>query len=263
MEKPSRLLMFFVIGFFLFLYAPIVVLILFSFNASPMPYTFNGFTTEWYVQLYHSQEAWIALKNSLIVAISTVVLSCVMAWSLVYYGNVHIHRSYPLFYGPLCIPEVVVAVGLLGFFAACSIPLSLLTLIAGHTLLGLGYAVPIIAARYDELDKHLTEASLDLGATRTQTMRRIIFPLLFPAFVSAALLIFVVSLDDFVIAFFCAGPQTQTLPLYIYSVVRTGGSPIVNALSSLLIIGGGMLILIFACRQERHWITTSVTRNQP
>ena len=251
----SSILPLFVASFFLFLYIPILVLVVFSFNASSMPYEWTGFTTEWYRQLFASKEAWQALNNSLIVALTSVFLSVAMSVMLVYYGSEKYSRYFPLFYGTLVVPEIVLAVGILGFFSLFSVALGFSTLIAGHTLLGLGYAVPIIQARYAELEKHLTEASLDLGATRAQTFFRVILPLLAPSLFAASLLIFVLSLDDFLIAFFCAGAETQTLPLYIFSVVRSGGSPIVNALSTIMILSGSLLILVMAILQARKVIS--------
>ena len=245
----------FVACFFLFLYIPIIVLVLFSFNASTMPYEWSGFTIEWYRQLFACKEAWHALSNSLMVAMTSVVLSVTMSVLLVYYGSDKFSRFFPLFYGTLVVPEIVVAVGILGFFSLFSVTLGLVTLVAGHTLLGLGYAVPIIHARFCELEKHLTEASSDLGATRTQTFFLVILPLLAPSLFAAALLIFVISLDDFLIAFFCSGAETQTLPLYIFSVVRSGGSPMVNALSTIMLLVGSLLILLMAMLQARKVIS--------
>ncbi len=220
-----------------------------------MPYEWSGFTTDWYKQLFVCKQAWYALTNSLIVAISSVTLSIVMALMLVYYGSGTFSRLFVAFYGSLVVPEIVLAVGLLGFFSLFCVSLGFITLIVGHTLLGLGYAVPIIHARFLELEKHLTEASLDLGATRTQTFFLVILPLLIPSLLAASLLIFVLSLDDFLIAFFCAGAETQTLPLYIFSVVRSGGSPMVNALSTIMLLVGSLLILLMAILQARKVIS--------
>lgn len=222
-----------------------------------MPYEWTGWTTAWYGQLLASWQTWHALLNSLIVAAISVMLSLTMAVMLVYYGSAFLSHLFVIFYGNLIVPEIVLAVGLLGFVSLFSIPLGYITLIAGHTLLGLGYAVPVIYARYQELERQLTEASLDLGATQAQTFFRIILPLLSPALVAAGLLIFVISLDDFLIAFFCASAQTQTLPLYIFSVVRSGGSPMINALSTLLLCFGSVIILLMAFLQTRKGISFS------
>ncbi len=241
----------FVALFFIFLYVPIAVLVVFSLSSSSVAYEWGGFSLRWYVQLFASRQAWLALRDSLIVALSSVFLSITMAAFLVCYSPDRFRRFFALFYGALLVPEVIVAVGLLGFFSLLHVPLGYTTLIAGHTLLGLGYAVPTINARYAELEKHLSEASLDLGATHLQTFGKIILPLLTPSLVASSLLIFVVSLDDFLIAFFCAGAQVQTLPLYIFSAVRAGGSPMVNALSVVLLGFGSFIIVLMAFMQTR------------
>lgn len=246
----------FMVCLFLFLYIPIIVLVIFSFNKTGSSYRWEGFSTTWYVQLFQSIEVWQALKNSLIIAISAVILSLTMAVALTYFGR-RVNSINFWFYGTLAIPEVVMAVGLIGFFSLLFLSFGYLTLIVGHTLLGLGYAVPMVQARFNELDKFLEEASLDLGATRLQTFFRITLPLLSPALVAAALLIFVISFDDFIIAFFCAGASTQTLPLYIFSVVRIGGSPMINALSTLLLCFSSLLILIIALLRVRKNISFS------
>ena len=160
----------------LFLYLPILVLILFSFNDSNFPYEWKGFTLRWYAELFSSVEVWDALKNSLIVALSSVVLSLVMGVSAVLYARKRLARRFVLFYGTLAIPEIVVAVGLLSFFSFFAMPFGLVTLIVSHALMGLGYVIPLVYTRFSELDYALTEASMDLGATRTQTYWRVIIP---------------------------------------------------------------------------------------
>ncbi|HZW61978.1 MAG TPA: ABC transporter permease [Candidatus Babeliales bacterium] len=238
---------FFIALMYLFLYVPIIVLVLFSFNDSTFPYIWKGFTLRWYSELWHSHEVWNAISNSLIVAFSSVVLSITMGILAVLYGSRNrLAQLLVLFYGTLAIPEIVVAVGLLSFFSFFSIPFGLTTLIAAHTLLGLGYVVPLIYGRYRELDYALTEASMDLGATRAQTFYRIIIPLLAPALLASALLVFVISLDDFIISFFCSGASTQTLPMYIFSMIRSGTTPVVNALSTGLLVVSSFLVLLFS-----------------
>jgi len=140
----------------------------------------------------------------------------------------------------------VLAVGLLSFFSLLWVPLGLTTLIAAHTLIGLGYVVPMIYTRFSELNYALTEVSMDLGATRTQTFMRIILPLLSPTLFASALLVFIISLDDFVISFFCSGATTQTLPMYIFSVIRSGATPTVNALSTVLLGVSSLFVILFS-----------------
>ena len=146
-------------------------------------------------------------------------------------------------------PEIVLAVGLLSLFSFFAIPLGSITLIIGHTLLGLGYVIPILHGRFVELDRSLIEASYDLGATQRQTFFAIVLPLLMPALLSSGLLVFIISLDDFIVSFFCAGASVQTLPLYIFAVIRSGSSPMINALSTIMLIFTSFFVLIFSFLQ--------------
>lgn len=242
-----------VVGLYLFLYLPIIVLVLFSFNSNEFTYEWQGFTTRWYHELFASVEIWDALRNSLIVAGSSVFLSVTLGVLLVFYSAHTVFRkAFLLFYGNLAVPEIVLAVGMLSLFSFVSIPLGLTSLIAGHTLLGLGYVVPMVYSRFVELNERFTEASLDLGATQGQTLTKIILPLLSPALLAAGLLVFIISFDDFVISFFCSGSATQTLPMYIFSMIRAGSSPVVSALSTMLLLVSGILVLIFSSLQVRR-----------
>jgi len=242
----------FVAGLYFLLYIPIFVLIVFSFNDNAITYNWLGFTTEWYTDLFSSVEVWDALGNSLFVAFSSVFLSLTIGSLLIFFGNKeYIQRLLLLFYGSLAMPEIVLAVGLLSLFSFFAVPLGATTLIAGHTLLGLGYVVPILYARFSELDVSLMEASYDLGATQRQTFFSIVLPLLSPAMIAAGLLVFIISLDDFLISFFCAGASMQTLPLYIFAVIRTGASPMLNALSTILLLSSSFLVLLFSFLQMK------------
>lgn len=237
---------------FLFIYIPIAILIFFSFNEVAFPYRWVGFSLKWYSELFQSEEIWHVVKNSCIVAGSSVVLSLSMGILLVFYtAGSRLQHLLSFFYANLLFPEIMLAVGLLLLFTFCSIPAGLTSLIAGHTVLGLGYVVPILSARFSEIDPALIEASLDLGASINQTFIRIIVPLLIPALVAAGLLVFVISFDDFLIAFFCAGAEAQTLPLYIFATIRTGISPLLNALSTLLLVMSSLLVLIFCWLQSK------------
>ena len=236
-----------IISIFLFLYIPMAILVIFSFNDGLFPSPWQGFTLKWYGELFHSPPVWDAFYNSLIVALFATVLSLCFSLGLVYYESHErtIGSWVYLFYGTICMPEVVLAIGLLSFLSFCSVPLGLTTLIAGHTLLGLGYAVPIIYGSYHSLDATLREASRDLGATNSQTFFKITVPLLRIPLLVSALLVFIISFDDFIVSYFCAGSEAQTLSLYIYSMIRTGISPVINALSSLLLALSGLLVFMF------------------
>ena len=235
---------------YLFLYLPILVLILFSFNNNAFTYQWMGFTTKWYYELMQSSEVWHALYNSLLVASVSVVLSISMGTFLVFYGK-NVQRLLLLFYGSLAIPEIVLAVSMLSFFSFTQVPLGITALIAGHTLLGLGYVLPIVYVRFSELNVELLEASLDLGATRTQTFFKVVLPWLAPALFAASLLVFIISLDDFVISFFCTSASSQTLPIYIFSMIRAGETPIVSALSTVLLTISSLFVLLFSLLQAK------------
>lgn len=248
----SYFLLFFTILIYLFLYIPIAILIIYSFNNSSVPYIWEGFSLRWYRELFSSFEILQALKNSLIVAFSAMSLSLIMGVLFVFYSTKNnLSKLLVLFYGNLAAPEIILAVSLLSFFSLFSIPLGLTTLIVGHTLIGLGYVIPVVQSRFSELDKRFTEASLDLGATQNQTFVRIILPLLSPALLAAGLLVFIISLDDFIVSFFTSGGSTQTLPIYIFSMVRSGATPVVNALSTLLLVISSIAVVLFSLVQVK------------
>ena len=241
----------FVAAMYSFLYLPIFILIIFSFNDSPTIFRWQGFSLHWYYEVFQDSLMWDALYNSIIVALSSVIVTLALSLTVVYFGARMLKKSIGLFYGALIVPEIVIAVGLLSMFSFYYIPRGYTTLIAGHTVLGLGYAVPILYSRFKELNVQLTEASLDLGATITQTFFKVILPMLSPALLAAALLVFIVSLDDFIIAFFCSSSTTQTLPLYIFSVIRAGASQLVSALSVIFLLAGSLFVLLLSYTRIR------------
>ena len=237
---------------YLFLYIPLFVLAIFSFNNQMFPYQWVGFTWKWYQELLISSEILHATKNSLIVGCMAVVLSLTLSLLFVIWTTRNKHAGLmAIFYPNLVVPEIILAVGLLSFFIFFNVPFGLVTLIVGHTLLGLGYAIPIIYQRFQSLDQRMIEASLSLGATHRQTFFKIVLPLLTPALVAAGLLVFILSLDDFLIAFFCAGSTAQTLSLYIFSMIRSGVSPVVNALATVMLLVSSLLVMIFSSIKTR------------
>lgn len=232
---------------YLFLYVPIIVLLVFSFNSESFPAPWKEFSLKWYKELFHSVYLWESFLNSLIVAASSTFISVVMGIFLIFYAvqGGRIGKFLSLFYGNVVIPETVLAVSLLGFFTLMSIPLGLPTLVLAHTVLGLGFVIPVVYAKFLELDTRLTEASLVLGASPIQTFFKVTLPLLRPSLISTGLLVFIISFDDFILAYFCAGSSSQTLSLYIMSMLRSGVSPIVNALSAVLLALSTLFALIF------------------
>lgn len=227
---------------YVFLYMPLIVLVLYSFNEGGFPDMWRGFSLHWYHDLWESVEIWRAFRNSAVIALISSIFSVVMAVCFIH-GTRKYKRDYTtLFYSNIVISDIVLAVGLLTLFSAIAVPLGLTTIIAGHTLLGLGFVIPVIKGRYDELDDTLIEASLDLGASTQYTFFHVVIPFLYPAIFSAFLLAVIVSFDDFLISFFCSGASVQTLSLYIFSMIRSGVSPVVNALSAILLVISLLLI---------------------
>jgi len=230
---------------YLFLYLPIFVLVIFSFNDASFSIEWVGFSLRWYEKLIHSKEILEALKTSVIVALVTTFLSLFLGTCFVV-ASKWWRSSFltSLFYSNILLPEIVLAIGILSIFTFFQIPLGYGSLIAGHTLLGLGFAIPIIKARFVELDPVLTEASLDLGATYFQTFRKVIIPLLMPSLLASGLLVFTLSMDDFLISLFCSGPTVQTLSVYVYSMIRTGIDPMINAISTCFLVISSLLVLL-------------------
>ncbi|MBP7074920.1 MAG: ABC transporter permease [Rhabdochlamydiaceae bacterium] len=232
---------------YLFLWVPILVLLVFSFNTEGFPSPWKSFTLKWYVELIDSIYLWKAFGNSLLIALSSTFISVLMGIFLIFFvaQGGRVGKYLNLFYGSVIIPETVLGVSLLGFFSLASISLGLATLIVGHTVLGLGFVIPLVYARYLELDERLTEASLALGATPIQTFFKVTLPLLSPAFTTSALLVFIISFDDFILTYFCSGSSVQTLSLYILSMIRSGISPVVNALSALLLLISSIMVMFY------------------
>lgn len=230
---------------YLFLYLPIIILVLFSFNDATVSIKWVGFSLRWYKELIKTPEIIAALQTSIIVACVSTFLSVFLGTTVVV-ASKWWKREWPfhLFYANILLPEIVLSIGILSVFTFFQIPVGYGSLIAGHTLLGLGYVIPIVRARFFELDPILTEASLDLGASYISTFQKIIIPLLKPSLLAAALLTFTLSMDDFLISFFCSGPNVQTLSVYVYSMIRTGIDPTINALSCCFLAISSLLVLL-------------------
>ncbi|KKP24511.1 MAG: Putrescine transport system permease protein potI [candidate division TM6 bacterium GW2011_GWF2_28_16] len=232
---------------YVFLYLPIFILILFSFNDSSVSIEWTGFSFRWYYKLFDSPEIWAALGVSLIVAISSTLISLLLGTLFVISGRwIKIDFITSLFNTSVILPDIILAVSVLSIFAFLRIPLGYGSLIVGHTIIGLGFVIPIVKSRFHELDPELTEASLDLGAGYIQTFLRVIFPLLTPSLVASGLLVFTLSLDDFLISFFCSSPTVQTLSVYVYSMIKTWVDPTINAVSTLLLLVSSILVLLMS-----------------
>jgi len=233
---------------FVVMYLPIVVLAFYSFNSSPYSATWQGFTLDWYKKLFSDERILSALKNSLIVACSAVSIAAVLG-TLTAVGIARYQfpgkTLYRLIsYLPLIIPDIAIAVATLVFLAAFAIPLSLWTIVAAHVVFCLAYVALVVSSRLSNIDPHLEEAALDLGATPMQAFIQVLLPQLMPGIIAGCLLAFVLSLDDFLIASFTAGSGSNTLPMEIFSRIRTGVKPDINALSVILMLISAIVAFI-------------------
>lgn len=246
-----------------FLYLPLFVILALSFNASRRGVRFTGFTLDWYRALFQDPRILEYLLNTLLVALSSTLVSTLLG-TLLALGLVRYRFRLSAFlryllYLPVVVPDVVMGISLLLLFAfsreLLGFPrLSLLTVILGHITFQLPFVALVVRSRLLLLDPSLEEAARDLGATGWKTFWHVTFPLIWPAVLAGALLAFTLSLDDFVVTFFTAGPGATTLPLYIYSSVKLGVSPKVHALSALLILASALLLLLGRVLWKRRGI---------
>ncbi|MCJ8171074.1 extracellular solute-binding protein [Clostridium botulinum] len=223
-----------------FLYLPIIVLIVFSFNKSKLNATFTGFTLDWYKNLINNTQILEALKNSLVIAfISTffaVIIGTLAAIGMYRYKFKGKGAMEGLLYIPVVIPEIVMGISMLAFFSSLNLPAGIITLILAHITFCISYVIIVVRARLDGFDAALEEAAQDLGATPWQTLTKVTLPVIAPGIISGALLAFTLSLDDVIISFFAAGPDSNTLPLKIFSMVKFGVTPEINALSTVMMV---------------------------
>lgn len=238
---------------YLFLYAPIVILITFSFNSSRYA-IWEGFTLDWYKLLLRDKLILGALKNSVIVAITATIVATIIGTLAAlgmqrfqFRGKQGIEA---LFYLPVIVPEIVMAASLVIFFGFIRFHLSMTTVILAHIAFCMSYVIIVVRARLEGFDRTLEEAAMDLGANEFQTFFKITLPLIMPGILSGALLAFTLSIDDYIITSFVAGVGSTTLPLQIYSMVKTKVTPEINAVSTLLLIPT-ILLIIMADRLQR------------
>jgi spermidine/putrescine transport system permease protein len=236
---------------YFFLYAPIVILVVFSFNAARQTAFWEGFTLDWYRRLLDDDLLFRSVRNSLVVAGITTVVSVLLGTPaalalarLAVRGQRGKRATQALLYLPVIIPEVVLGAALVTFFGAVELRLSLWTVVIAHVVFSVSYVAIVVRARLAGLDPALEEAARDLGAGPFETFRRVTLPLAAPGIVASALLVFTLSIDDYVITSFVAGVGATTLPLHIYSMLKVGVTPEVNAVSTLLLAGTVVLIVL-------------------
>jgi spermidine/putrescine transport system permease protein len=222
-----------------FFYLPIAVVVVSSFNGARFGGAFEGPTLAWYRRLVAHREIWPAVVNSLLIGVGATLASVVVGTT----GAIALHRyrsrlqrlHYALVYTPLVVPEILMGIGLLLFFAAVGLELGLFTIFLAHVTFCVSYVAMVVLGRLQDFDDAVIEAAQDLGAGWWTITWRVLLPLLAPGILAGGLLAFTLSIDDFVISFFVAGPGSTTLPIRIYSMIKHGEPPLINALSTLLL----------------------------
>lgn len=240
---------------FLFLYAPIIILIIYSFNDSKLRGSWNGFTLKWYYELFKNKEALRALYYTIIIALSSSFISTILGT----FAAIGIHGMkgaskkviLNLNYLPVLNPDIVTAVALMALFRLAHINFGLFSLLLAHITFSVPYVILSILPKLKQMNVHLAEAAMDLGATPFYSLRKIIIPQIMPGIITGALLAFTLSIDDFVISFFTTGHGISNLSIYIYSMARKGINPIINALSTLMFIFMIVLLLIINYRSTK------------
>ena len=225
---------------FAFLYFPMVILVIYSFNESKLVTVWAGFSTKWYGELLRDEQwrsaAWITFQVAVISSTIATVLGTMAAYVIVRRGRFYGRTLFSgMIYAPLVMPEVITGLSLLLLFIAIGLDRGVFTIVLAHTTFAMCYVSVVVSSRLASFDESLEEAALDLGATPFETFRLVTLPIIAPAVISGWLLAFTLSLDDLVIASFVTGPSSTTLPIKVWSSVRLGVSPEVNALSTIII----------------------------
>ena len=225
---------------FAFLYAPIALLVVYSFNASRLVTVWAGFSTRWYGELYRNEAIRAAALTSLEVALLSAAIATLTgtlaALALARFGRFRGRLLFSsLIFAPLAMPEVIIGLSLLLLFEALDVPRGVATIVVAHATMGMCFVAVVVHAKLASLDRALEEAAMDLGATPFGALWRVTLPLAAPAIAAGFLLAFTLSLDDFVLASFTSGPGATTLPMRVYGMARLGVTPEINAVSTLMI----------------------------
>lgn len=241
-----------------FLYLPIAVLVVYSFNESRLALVWEGFTFRWYRELFEETRAHLAderrstliasLWNSVEIAAATTVLSVALgtcsAWLLHRYRVPAARALRATAYVPMILPEILLGIGLLVLFKTIRLELGFLTVILAHTTFCFPFVMVTVQARLAGLDPSMEEAAMDLGATPARTFWWVILPYLFPAMIASGLLAFTLSFDELVVTYFTRGPSSETLPVKVYGMARVGLSPALNTISTVLVVVTAMLLAV-------------------
>lgn len=243
----SRLLTAHLSATYVFLYLPIAVLMVLSFNKAGLPTVWSGFSLEWYAKLAANQKILVAAYNSVVVALASTAIATALGTMLA----IGVERAMPspqrdaLLFVPMIIPDIVLAIALLSFFTLIHFSLGLRSIVLAHVVFNIAFVCAVVRARLKSFDWSLVEVSRDLGAGPLTTFWKVTFPLILPAVVAAALLAFTLSIDEFIIAYFTAGAgqSSTTLPMQIYAMIRFGVTPEINAMASIVMLVSFVLVL--------------------
>jgi len=228
-----------------FLYIPLIIVVIYSFNNSRLNAEWVGFTLDWYDKLFNDEDMLTAAANSLAIALVASLVSTVLGTMAGFAMYRYKTRLLPiLVLTPIAIPEILMGVSLLIFFVLMNFTLGLVSVTLAHISFCIGFVAIVVRARLAGMDESLTEAARDCGASPWNAFRYITLPLIMPGVIAGALMAFTLSIDDFVITFFTAGAGTITLPLQIYSMIKIAVTPEVNAVSTLLMLLTLALIII-------------------
>lgn len=243
---------------FIFLFLPILILILFSFNTSKLNILFEGFTLRWYRELFKNtmllEALWNTIKVSVISTVVSTIIGTISAYALKKFHFKFKKLVNELLYIPVIIPEIVLGIALLCIYAFLKIELGMFTLILSHIAFSIPFVIINVNSSIESMNPHLEEAAFDLGASKLKTFFYVVIPSLMPGILSGAQLAFTLSLDDVVISYFTAGPESNTLPLQIFSMIKTGVTPDVNALITILLLAifiGMNISMIFSLRRMK------------
>jgi spermidine/putrescine transport system permease protein len=254
-KKPSLWLRIYSAFVYGFIYAPILILIIFSFNTQKLNIRWEGFTFNWYKVLFNDAQIFLATRNTLLIALISTVVATVIgtmaALAMHRYRFPFYSVSETVMYIPIVIPEVVMGISLLVFFVMIKFTLGLATITLSHIAFNIPFVALVVRARLHGYDKAIDEAAMDLGANELVTFWRVTLPTIMPGVLSGAMLALTLSLDDYVITYFTAGPGSTTLPLRVFSMVKTAVTPEINALSTIWVLIIFILLVIGQITQRK------------
>ena len=257
-QTSPRLLSIGCVAIYVFMYAPLLVLIVYSLTPTEYGVSWEGFTLKWYQAVFDNKNIQDALKVSLMVAIPCVLISTAIGTitALTLYRSRFMGRALyqGILYIPLIMPDLVIGISLLLFFTFIKLELGILTILLAHVSFSIPLTTLVIIARMQRIDRTLEEAAMDLGADEWTTLWKVTLPLLKPGILAAALLTFPWSFNDFVITFFVSGIGSSTLPIRVYSMIRLGVSPMVNALGALIVVVP-LIMVIVGTRLEKRSVS--------